>query len=94
MIKSEPDGVNVTWRNNLVKWLLLHGDIHARETLDVIYETARRATTWSPLRRGCGRGGLAQQPEPLVRPGSKTSIDCRPHRDTPRLGLQLARKSA
>lgn len=46
VIKSEPDGVNVTWRNNLVKWLLRHGDIYARGTLDAIYGTARRSTTW------------------------------------------------
>lgn len=45
-IKTQPDGVNVTWRNNLVKWLLRHGDIHTTETLDTIYETARRSTTW------------------------------------------------
>ena len=46
VIKTQPDGVNVTWRNNLVKWLLRHGDIHAPETLDAIYEAARRSTTW------------------------------------------------
>jgi hypothetical protein len=46
VIKSEPDGVNVTWRDNLVKWLLRHGDIHAPETLDAIYGAARRSTTW------------------------------------------------
>jgi hypothetical protein len=46
VIKSQPDGVNVTWRNNLVKWLLRHGDVHTTETLDSIYETARRSTTW------------------------------------------------
>lgn len=48
VIKSEPDGVNVTWRNNLVKWLLRHGDIHAPDALDAIYEAARRSTTWQP----------------------------------------------
>lgn len=46
VIKSEPDGVNVTWRNNLDKWLLRHGDIHTPGTLDAIYEAARRSTTW------------------------------------------------
>jgi hypothetical protein len=35
-IKTRPDGVNVTWRNNLVNWLLRHGDIHITETLDTI----------------------------------------------------------
>lgn len=46
VIKSEPDGVNVTWRNNLVKWLLRHGDIHGSDTLDAVFEAARRSTTW------------------------------------------------
>ena len=46
VIKSEPDGVNVTWRNNLVKWLLRHGDIYGPDTLDAIFEAARRSTTW------------------------------------------------
>lgn len=46
VIKSEPDDVNVTWRNNLVKWLLRHGVIHTPGTLDAIYEAARRSTTW------------------------------------------------
>lgn len=45
-IKTQPDGVNVTWRDNLVKWLLRHGDIHTTETLDTVYEVARRSTTW------------------------------------------------
>ncbi|MGA9749939.1 MAG: nuclease-related domain-containing protein [Nocardioides sp.] len=47
-IKTQPDGVNVTWRNNLVKWLLRHGDIHTTEALDAIYDEARRSTTWQP----------------------------------------------
>ena len=46
VIKSQPDGVYVTWRNNLAKWLLSHGDIHTPETIDAIYEAARRSTTW------------------------------------------------
>lgn len=45
-IKTPPDGVHVTWRNNLAKWLLRHGDIHTPETLDAIYDAARRSTTW------------------------------------------------
>lgn len=50
VIKREPEGVNVTWRNNLVKWLLRHGDIHGPDTLDAVYEAARRSTTWRTLR--------------------------------------------
>ncbi len=46
VIKSQPDGVSVTWRNNLAKWLLRHGEIHTPEALDAIYEAARRSTTW------------------------------------------------
>ncbi len=47
-IKAQPDGVHVTWRNNLVRWVLRHGDILTPETVDAIYEVARRSTTWQP----------------------------------------------
>jgi hypothetical protein len=46
VVKSQPEGVSVTWRNDLAKWLLRHGDIYRPETLDSIYEAARRSTTW------------------------------------------------
>lgn len=46
-IKNQPDGVDVTWRNNLVKWLLSHGDILTAEQVDAVYEAARRSTTWA-----------------------------------------------
>jgi hypothetical protein len=46
-IKSQPDGVDVTWRNNLVKWLLGHGEILAPQAIDAVYEVARRSTTWT-----------------------------------------------
>ncbi|QIK68620.1 NERD domain-containing protein [Nocardioides sp. HDW12B] len=46
VIKTQPDGVSVTWRNNLPKWLLGHGDILDTATLDAIYEAARRSITW------------------------------------------------
>lgn len=46
VIKSPTDGVDVTWRNNLVTWLLRHGQIHAPDVLDTIYEAARRSVTW------------------------------------------------
>lgn len=45
-IKNQPDGVSVTWRNNLAKWVLRHGDILDDETVAAIYEAARRSTTW------------------------------------------------
>jgi hypothetical protein len=46
-IKSQPDGVDVTWRNNLVKWLLGHGEMLAPQAIDAVYEAARRSTTWT-----------------------------------------------
>jgi hypothetical protein len=46
VVKSPSDGVNVTWRNNLARWLLRHGDIHDADTIDAIYDAARRSTTW------------------------------------------------
>ncbi len=46
-VKSQPQGLHVTWRNNLAKWLLRHGDIHSDQTIEAIYEAARRSTTWS-----------------------------------------------
>jgi hypothetical protein len=45
-VKTQPDGVHVTWRNNLAKWLLRHCDIHTPETLNAVYEAARRSTSW------------------------------------------------
>jgi hypothetical protein len=45
-IKSQPNGVHVTWRRNLAKWLLRHGDIHTNHALEAIYGAARRSTTW------------------------------------------------
>lgn len=48
VIKTQPEGVSVTWRNDLAKWILRHGDIHTPEALNAIYEAARRSTTWRP----------------------------------------------
>lgn len=45
-IKKAPDGVHVTWRNDLTKWLLRHGDILTTETVQAVYDVARRSTTW------------------------------------------------
>jgi hypothetical protein len=46
VIKQQPDGVHVTWRNNLAKWLIRHGDIYTSGTIDAIFDAARRSTTW------------------------------------------------
>ncbi|WP_207949860.1 NERD domain-containing protein [Nocardioides ochotonae] len=45
-IKSQPEGVSVVPRMRVAKWLLRHGPIHSPETIDAIYEVARRSTTW------------------------------------------------
>lgn len=47
-IKSQPSGVHVTWRTNLTAWLLNLGTIYDPDTLNTIYDTARRSTTWDP----------------------------------------------
>lgn len=47
VIKTQPDSVSVTWRRNVAKWLLNHGDILGPDVIDAIYEMARRSTTWT-----------------------------------------------
>ena len=46
VVKAQPDGVSVVPRMQVAKWLLRHGDIHGEETVEAIYELARRSTTW------------------------------------------------
>lgn len=46
-IKSQPDDVWVTWRNNLCKWILALGPILNDDVVEAIYEKARRSTTWT-----------------------------------------------
>ena len=50
-IRAQPIGVSVTWRKNLAKWLLAHGDVLTVDAIDAIYETARRSTTWQQRKR-------------------------------------------
>lgn len=45
--KSQPDGVSVTWRKNVARWLLGHGEILGAEAIEAVYESARRSTTWT-----------------------------------------------
>lgn len=45
-VKSQPEGVSVLPRMQLAKWLLRHGEILAEDTLDAIFEVARRSTVW------------------------------------------------
>jgi hypothetical protein len=47
VVKTQPEGVHVVWRNQLAKWLLRHGDVCPEATLDAIHDIARRSTTWS-----------------------------------------------
>jgi hypothetical protein len=46
VVKSQPDGVSVTWRNNVPTWLLSLGDILTPDVVSSIYEASRRSTTW------------------------------------------------
>jgi len=46
VIKTQPDGVHVTWRNNLAKWLLRLGPVLTDDQIVAVYEKARRSTTW------------------------------------------------
>lgn len=48
VIKSQPPaGVTVTWRKNLAKHLLSHGQVLLEGQIDAVYEVARRSTTWA-----------------------------------------------
>jgi hypothetical protein len=46
VVKSQPEGVSVTPRMQVAKWLLRHGEILAPENIRAIYDVARRSTTW------------------------------------------------
>ena len=48
VVKSQPAGVTVTWRNNLVKWMLSLGTVLDDETIEAVYDAARKSTTWTP----------------------------------------------
>jgi hypothetical protein len=45
-VKNPPAGVSVVPRMQVAKWLLRHGDILADQTVDAIFDAARRSTTW------------------------------------------------
>jgi hypothetical protein len=47
-IKEQPEGVHVVERINLARWLRRRRGDHEPETLDAIFEAARRSTTWRP----------------------------------------------
>ena len=46
VVKSQPDGVTVVPRMEVAKWLMRHGEVLTPETIDAIYDVARRSTTW------------------------------------------------
>lgn len=48
IVKAQPaDGVvHVVGRKNLVKWLLGHGSIFSPEQVSIVFDQARRSTTW------------------------------------------------
>lgn len=48
VVKSQPEGVSVVPRMQVARWMRRHGDIHTSETVDTVYEAARRSTTWRP----------------------------------------------
>jgi Nuclease-related domain len=45
-VKKQPTGVQVLPRMHVAQWLLRHGDVLTGDALDVIFEAARRSTTW------------------------------------------------
>jgi hypothetical protein len=48
VVKSQPDGVTVVPRVRTAKWLLRHGEILGTDTIEAVYEVARRSSTWRP----------------------------------------------
>jgi hypothetical protein len=46
VIKAAPADVHVMNRRKLVRWLRGRGPTLERATVEAIYETARRSTTW------------------------------------------------
>jgi hypothetical protein len=46
VVKAQPEGVSVVPRMQVAKWLLRHGDIMSADTIETVYEVARRSTTW------------------------------------------------
>ncbi len=47
IVTSQPEGVSVTPRMQLATWLLRHGDILDEPTSALIFEAARRSSTWA-----------------------------------------------
>lgn len=45
VVKSQPEGVSVVPRMQVARWLRRHGDSHTPETVEAVFEAARRSTT-------------------------------------------------
>jgi hypothetical protein len=48
VVKTQPEGVSVVPRMQVTKWLLRHGPVMDSDTIEAVYEVARRSTTWRP----------------------------------------------
>jgi hypothetical protein len=48
VIKTQPEGVSVLPRMQVTRWLLRHGAVMDTDTIEAVYEVARRSTTWRP----------------------------------------------
>ncbi len=48
VVKKAPAGVHVVPRMQVARWLGRHGHIHSEPVLEVVFDAARRSTTWQP----------------------------------------------
>lgn len=48
VVKTQPEGVSVVPRMQVVKWLLRHGAVMSADVIEAVYEVARRSATWRP----------------------------------------------
>ena len=46
-IKKQPRDVFISTRRKVSDWLRNHGEVMSQETVEAIYEVARRSTTWT-----------------------------------------------
>jgi hypothetical protein len=85
VVKQAPDGVHVIPRMRVSRWLLRHGDTLAADTLDAIYDAARRSTTWSACTCTCTctlhgstsstpSSGAATSPRSTEAPGNTSRV--------------------
>ena len=46
-IKKRPRDVSISARRKVSDWLRNHAEVMSQETVEAIYEVARRSTTWT-----------------------------------------------